>query len=116
MSGIVFFRTTMLDKLRAFYTEILDCTVWLEQVDCCILQHGNMLFGFCSRDEADTRLLLTFFYEDREKVDRLYEIMKETADARPRYNEKYFIYHFGAKDPEGRPLEFQQFDHPLEPY
>jgi len=116
MSGIVFLRTTMLDKLRAFYTEIIGARVWLEQHDCCILQHGNLLFGFCSRDETDQNALLTFFYEDRDKVDKMYEIMKETADDKPRYSEKYKIYQFFAKDPEGRPLEFQWFDHDLKPY
>lgn len=116
MSGIVFFRTKMLDKLRAFYTEILDCRVWLEQPDCCILQHGNLLFGFCTRDEIDQNALITFFYEDRISVDEMYDVMIETADGRPRYSEEYKIYQFFAKDPEGRPLEFQFFDHPLKPY
>jgi hypothetical protein len=36
-----------------------------------------------------------------------------TADGPPRVNDRYQIYQFFAKDPEGRQLEFQAFLHPL---
>jgi hypothetical protein len=40
--------------LREFYQNKVGCEVWLQQEDCIIMRHGNFLFGFCQRDEADT--------------------------------------------------------------
>lgn len=39
--------------------------------------------------------------------------LEDIADGKPRHNERYQIYQFFAKDPEGRNLEFQAFLHPL---
>ncbi len=114
MSGIVFFKTRMLDKLKDFYTRRVGCDIWLEQADCVLLRHGNMIFRFCQRDEADVNGIITFFYESKDAVDQMYEKFKETAVAKPAANEKYRIYQFFACDPEGRTIEFQWFNHPVE--
>nr|MBN2277762.1 nitroreductase family protein [candidate division Zixibacteria bacterium] len=111
MSGIFFFKTGMLKQLKEFYTGRIGCTVWLEQADCVILKHGNMLFGFCDRDRIEREGMLTFFFEIREQVDRYYEKLKDIAVSGPVDNEKYGIYQFFARDPEGRSLEFQYFNH-----
>jgi hypothetical protein len=73
-----------------------------------------MLFGFCQRDEAEPGGLLTFFYDSREGVDRMYRRFKSTAVAAPKDNPKYKIYHFYARDPEGREIEFQHFLNPID--
>ncbi len=109
MSGIVFFKTTKLAELKVFYQEKIGCLVWMDQGDCCILQNGNFLLGFCQRESVDNQGIITFYYETKAEVDRFYEIFKDTADATPRDNPKYPIYHFFANDPEGRILEFQYF-------
>lgn len=114
MSGIVFFKTLMLDELRTFYVEKVGCKMWLEQAECFILRFGNMLFGFCQREEADLDALVTFFYPAKEDVDKAYELFKSTAAAEPVMNDKYNIYHFFAKDPEGRNIEFQYFAGPID--
>ncbi len=116
MSGIIFFKTKVLDKLKDFYTSQVGCDIWMEQADCVLLRHGNMIFGFCQRDDADTDGMITFFYESKDDVDRMYDIFKETAESKPASNEKYRIYHFFARDPEGRTIEFQWFDHPVGPH
>jgi len=116
MSGIVFFKTKMLDELVTFYTSRAGCEIWLEQADCILLLHGNMIFGLHQQDTADTGGLITFFYESKDDVDRMYDIFKETAASKPAANEKYRIYHFFARDPEGRMIEFQWFDHPVGPH
>jgi len=114
MSGIVFFRTKKLGELKDFYMNRVVCKLWLDQGDCLIFRHGNFLFGFCERDEVDTQGIITFFHEKKEEVDRMYDIFKSISDSPPRENNKYQIYQFFARDPEGRKLEFQYFEHPIE--
>lgn len=113
MSGIYFFGTQQLDGLREFYLEQVGCALWLEQEDCIVLRHGNMLFGFCRREIVESGGILCFFFQRREDVDTMYEAFRDTAASPPQVNENYRIYHFFATDPEGRKIEFQCFDHPV---
>ena len=89
--------------------------VWLEQPDCIILQHGNLLLGFCQRDSAEVDGMITFVYDRKEKVDLMYNRLEDIATGPPKENAKYQIYQFFAEDPEGRALEFQVFLHPTKP-
>ena len=116
MSGIVFHKTREIDRLRRFYTEESWMSVWLEQADCVILEHGDFLVGFCRREEADREGLLTFVYRTREEVDAIHTRIAGLAKAPPAPNPTYRIYHFFAADPEGRTLEFQSFDPPVVPH
>ena len=116
MSGILFMKTQQLEALRNFYTVRLGCQIWLEQADCLIVRHGNLLIGFCGRDETDKDGLITFFYDTRDEVDQLYERFKSIAASPPASNEKYRIYHFFASDPDGRKIEFQHFEHRVDRY
>lgn len=116
MAGIVFLSTADLEKIRTFYLEEVGCTLWLDQGDCLIFQHENLLLGFMDRSRIDHGGLITFFYEEKSAVDRLHERFKDRAEAPPRMHPKYRIYHFFTQDPEGRRLEFQYFDHELPPY
>ncbi len=116
MSGIVFLRTSRTDRLKDFYLDEVGCQLWLDQGDCIILRHGNLLFGFCERDECDRQGLLTFFYDTPEEVNTMYQKMQSVAVSPPVMNEKYGIYQFFAQDPDGRQIEFQAFDHPVDAY
>ncbi|MDH4156021.1 MAG: nitroreductase family protein [candidate division Zixibacteria bacterium] len=116
MSGIVFLRTSRIDTLRDFYLDRVGCQLWLDQGDCVIFRHGNLLFGFCERDESDRQGLLTFFYDTQADVDAIYRSLQSVAVSPPVMNEKYRIYHFFAHDPDGRQVEFQTFDHPIDSY
>lgn len=111
--GIVFLRTLQPELIKDFYVHRIGCDIWLEQSGCFILQHGNMLLGFCHREETDTSGIYTFFYTSRDGVDRMYENMKDIADGPPRDNPQYHIYHFYGTDPEGRTIEFQYFNHTI---
>lgn len=115
MSGIVFLKTRQLETIREFYLGRVGMNIWLEQPGIAILRHGNMLIGFHQQPEADMDGLLTFFEPDRAFVDRMYEEFKDVALAVPRENPEYRIYHFFARDLEGRKLEFQVFLHPVPP-
>ncbi len=116
MSGIVFWGTRRLDAVRDFYVSRVGMSVWLEQADCVILAHGNLLVGFCSREDSDTGGLVTIFSPARAGVDAAYARFGGEADAPPRLEEKYRIYHFFTKDPDGRRVEFQSFEHPIPPH
>jgi nitroreductase len=114
MSGIIFFKTKMLEKLKDFYTREIGCQIWLKQADCIIFKHDNLLFGFCQRDKADTDNMITFFFDSKKDVDSFYKKFKSVADSAPAFNKKYNIYQFFARDPEGRILEFQYFEHTIQ--
>lgn len=116
MSGIVFFKTLHLDDITTYYCNTLNCTLWLDQGDCKIIRHGNLMIGFHTGDRVDRDALITFFYDEKSDVDRMYERMKPTAESSPVTNEKYRIYQFFARDPEGRRLEFQYFSHQVAEY
>jgi len=109
MNGIVFFKTNKLSSLKQFYIDTIGCELWLDQGDCLIFKHGNMLLGFCERDEIDNNGIITFFYNDEDSVDRKYAQLKSIATSKPSKNLKYNIYNFFALDPENRQIEFQYF-------
>lgn len=115
MTGIVFFATTELDRVIAFYRDQLDAEIWLEQPDCTILQLDNQLIGFCERETADTDGIVTLVVEDPAAVDAAYEDLEAVAESQPDENENYDIYHFYATDPDGRAVEVQAFYHETAP-
>lgn len=114
MPGIKFHKTRHLKKIKKFYIEKIGMKEWLNQEDCTILKHGNLLLGFCKREEADGSGIITFFYRKRENVDKMYERLKDISTTSPELNGKYNIYQFFAEDPEGRTLEFQHFLQPVD--
>src|SRR6056297_2588837 len=103
--GIVFFATEKLDSVTDFYIEKIGCELWLDQGACKILKHGNMLFGFCKSDHVDKGAVITFFYPEKEMVDKMYSRMKNIAEDKPKMNPKFNIYHFYGLDPENRSIE-----------
>ncbi|MGA1822359.1 MAG: VOC family protein [Thermoplasmatota archaeon] len=113
MSGIIFMGTADLENIREFYVNEMEMSPWLEQGDCFIARHGNLLIGFCQRSEPDLQGIITLYFDSNEEVDRFYEKMKGAAENPPVINSKYRIYHFFARDPEGRRLEFQRFLHDI---
>jgi hypothetical protein len=68
-----------------------------------------MALGFCQRETPDVCGIITFWYDTEQAVDERYESLRDLADGPPILNEKYRIYHFFLRDPEGRRLEIQKF-------
>lgn len=116
MSGLTFHRSTKYNEIIHFYRDEIGMDVWLEQGGCTILQKGNFLLGFCERDKSDTEGMITFFFDSQEEVDNYYKKFKDIAEKAPKITEAYGIYHFFAKDPEGRNIEFQTFLHRTDSY
>ena len=110
MNGIIFYGTEKYDDILTFYCDVVKCKTWLVQSDCTVLQHGNLLLGFCRRDHTDACGIICFYYPSRDDVDRMYDALKASAQSPPKENPKYEIYHFFATDPDGRMIEFQCFD------
>ncbi|HNQ43482.1 MAG TPA: nitroreductase family protein [Candidatus Cloacimonadota bacterium] len=116
MAGIVFLKTAQYARIKEFYGGYLGLPVWLDQGTCIVYQSDNQLLGFCQAESADLGGIITFFLPHRDLVDKAYARHAGIATGVPQLNRKYKIYHFWAQDPEGRSLEFQSFEHPLEPY
>jgi nitroreductase len=116
MSGLTFFGTGDLEKMKDFYIYRVGMNLWLEQEDCAVFSHGNLLLGFCTREQKDDSGIITFFYSEEREVDEVYERLQDVATSEPVADEKYGIFHFFAADPEGRRVEFQCFFNPQEVY
>lgn len=114
MAGIIFLRTRDLPGIVRFYRERVGMKLWLDQGDCVILRHDNLLLGFCARPGPDLGGTITFFFPTRAEVDQAHERFRDTARAAPQENPKYRIYNFFARDPEGRSIEFQTFLHTVD--
>ncbi len=116
VSGLVFLKTRDITGITDFYAKRIGMDIWLDQGGCVIFQKGNLLLGFCQREQVDSSGIITFFYTTRQEVDAMYAVMRESALELPKLNPVYRIYHFFARDPEGRTLEFQHFEHELKPF
>lgn len=107
MNGMVLLQTKQLAPLSEFYTDRIGCTVWLEQPECKVFRHGNLLFGFCKRATAQKDVTLTFDCESKAAVDSIYTRLGDFATGKPKANSKLGRYCLLAHDPEGRSLELQ---------
>ena len=109
VTGVVFFQTQQLDVLTDFYRQRVGTELWMDQRDCRIFRHGQVLFGFCEREQTEICGVLTFVYPDRAGVDRMYGEFRLDALDPPKDTPRYPIYNFFARDPDGRLIEFQVF-------
>ena len=114
MSGICFFKTKDLKTLKDFYTKRLNMKVWVDQGSCVILRSESFLIGFCESDKVENNGIVTRFFKTRDEVDEVFSKLEDISTCKPRENEKYKIYQFFGKDPDGRTLEFQAFLHDLD--
>lgn len=116
MAGIVFLKTENLERILSFYTGPVGMKVWLEQPGISILRHENLLIGFQQHDTSDVAGVFTFFYPGKSEVDAMYQALRDVALEPPHTTERYRIYNFFARDPDGRLIEFQHFLHDLPPW
>ncbi len=114
--SIIFFGCRDLDSIRNFYGGVLDFDLYKDQGSCLIykLPGGNYL-GYCQHLEkkaADRSPIITLLCETQKEVDEFYHYFKNAdrpTDQPPKVNEKFNLYHFFARDPEGYTLEIQCF-------
>lgn len=109
MSAIIFFKTANLPLIREFYQSKLSFSKFKDQESCVIFNLGNMMLGFCEAKAAEIDGTITIVYHTISQVDDAYNKHIDIALGSPEINDYYKIYHFWARDPEGRSLEFQCF-------
>ncbi len=110
---ITFLGTKDLIKTSHFYQNILGMTIYKDQDVCLIFNINNQSkIGFCKHMAViheDKNPILTFVTE---KVDEIYhKLIKFRVESveQPKINEKFNIYHFFFKDPNGYTIEIQKF-------
>ncbi|MBW6473254.1 MAG: VOC family protein [Anaerolineaceae bacterium] len=109
---IIFLPTNDLQKTTHFYKNLLKFELFLDQGDCVIFKTcENGYIGFCERPlkMIEGKIILTLIVDN---VDFLYEkylSIGNLAITPPTTNQKYRIYHFFIKDPNGYSIEFQNF-------
>ena len=112
MSGIVMLKTGDPQRIKEFYLDRVGCEPWMDYETSFVLRNGNFLFGFQESEQPDTGGILNFFFGFTEEVDDIFEELKDIAVAPPSNDGRGGSYHFFAKDPEGRILEFQSLQSP----
>lgn len=113
---IGFYPTADLAATHRFYVGTLGLTLARDQGTCHIYGvAGGGYLGFCLRGSVDLppTVVLTLVTDD---VDGVYERLMAagvTAEAAPKHNAEYGIYHFYAQGPNGERVEVQRFDEML---
>ena len=109
---ITFLPTDKLNEMEPFYSGVLSLDKVLDQGDCIIFKSTDTAYlGFCTRkfDKKPVQVILTLVTD---QVDAYYEALQNKSvqfESKPTMNEKYRIYHFFIKDPNGYLVEIQQF-------
>ena len=114
---VAFYPCHDLAATRDFYERDLGLKVARDQGSCLIFHvAGSGYLGFCQH-EGDlphhTGLIMTLV---KDEVDATYHRLKSLhieTEAPPKLNERYGIYHFFARDPDGYRVEVQRFLEPL---
>jgi catechol 2,3-dioxygenase-like lactoylglutathione lyase family enzyme len=116
-SQIIFVPVADLARSAQFYETVLLLKPTLDQNGIKIYQvvEGSFL-GFCQSEAplaADDRLIFTFVTERVDEWHMRLLAQGVATDGAPRINERYQIYHFFARDPDGYRIEVQRFLHPF---
>lgn len=114
--AITFLYTRDLARTAAFYEEVLDLPLALDQGSCRIYRvNAGGFVGFCERANAPEQpqgVILTFVTDE---VDAWAERLRHAGvslEKPPTLNETYGIYHIFFRDPNGYLLEIQRFVDP----
>ena len=114
---ITFLRTNNISKTRAFYENILDFPVALEQSGCIIFRIGQYgYWGFCQSDKKianPEQVCLTVVVEKREDVDDWHNhLLSKNVEVNrpPQETSQYKLYNGFYFDPNGYTIEIQAFD------
>lgn len=111
--NIVFFGTDDLEATHLFYTKSLHLHLERDQGLCRIYRvPGGGGLGFCSHMPVvhqPKSPILTLITED---VNAVYDQLKKAhleVEHPPQKNERFGIYHFFLRDPNGYSVEVQKF-------
>ena len=114
--SITFLTTRDLAGTSAFYEEILELPLVVDQGDCRIYRVSSGSFlGFCSRPDAPERpqgLIFTFVTQDVDSIANTLRAKGVVFEKEPALNKTYQIYNCFFRDPNGYLLEIQRFLNP----
>lgn len=98
---------------KEFYLERLGFPLVADQGVCLIFKvTEGAYFGFCNHIQPlpnPQSVILTIVTDDPDAWHRHFQNAGIETDGAPRMNERYGIYHFFVKDPNGYRVEFQRF-------
>jgi len=110
---ITFLGTNDLKITSMFYQNILGLTLYKDQEVCTIFNvNTESKIGFCEHIPVihkEKSPIITFVTDD---VDKWYDFLVQeglTIPESPKLNDKFNIYHFFFKDPNGYTIEIQRF-------
>jgi len=112
VNTIVFLGTGNLSNTGSFYRDLIGLELFRDQGKCQIFfTAGGGMIGFCDHlqvNPGENNPIITLLTEE---VDEFYEKLTELGFecTEPIVNEKFNIYHFFTKDPDGYRLEIQRF-------
>jgi catechol 2,3-dioxygenase-like lactoylglutathione lyase family enzyme len=113
---ITFLYSRDLAATADFCERVLGLTLVLDQGDCRIYRaSSDGYLGFCQRQSAPQESLGVILTLVTSEVDAWYAYLCEQGvitEGPPALNEKYGIYHFFLRDPNGYLIEIQRFNDP----
>lgn len=114
---LMFLPTDSLPKVRDFYEGVLGLELVRDQTLCHIYKTGpSSYLGFCDRGYSiptEFRVVITLLIDD---VDGVYALLKSRhldTETSPSLSERFNVYQFFVRDPNGYLLEIQRFIEPL---
>ncbi len=116
---VTFLYVRNLEQSANFYAETLGLEQVLDQGGCRIFRvAGEAFLGICGHPEHKTAPKGFAFTFVTPQVDAWHDRLAAkgvTIEAPPEENERFRIYNFFARDPDGYLLEFQRFLDPAWP-
>ena len=113
---IGFYPCRDLRRATLFYGR-LGLEVARDQGSCVIFRvAAGAYLGFCEHDRSSPEhpgLIVTLLVDDVDAAYKQLSAVGAPTEGLPRVNERFGIYHFFARDPEGYRLEVQRFLDPL---
>jgi predicted enzyme related to lactoylglutathione lyase len=111
---VTFIYVTDLEATHRFYHAVMGFSLALDQGECRIYRVTDTAYvGVCShRDPSPQGMILTFVTD---RVDEWHRRLVEAGaavDGPPSYSERFDVYQFFAKDPDGYVIEVQSFGAP----
>ena len=114
---VMFLPTDDHQKIIDFYEGLLGLELVRDQKLCRIYKTGPASYlGFCERGYSiptEFRVVITLLIDD---VDGVYKLLKDRnveTESMPEFSERFNVYQFFLRDPNGYLVEIQKFIEPL---
>lgn len=112
---VPFYPCRNLITTRAFYEKTVGLRLERDQGSCVIYHVGDGYLGFCEHLNFNEHpgVIITLVTDAVDDCYTRFVASGVTTEDAPKHNDRYAIYHFFARDPNGYRLEVQRFNTPL---